>query len=114
MTFADGLRMGEKFIEWSDNTNPLSLDTILSHVSFYWFTDSYSRSMWAYRHLTSVVGGALPPMPMSTTKPFGYSAFAVELATVPQAWAEYLFPNLVFFSKHTQVCLSCLLIGMVF
>ncbi|KAK5656640.1 hypothetical protein OQA88_4620 [Cercophora sp. LCS_1] len=95
--------MGEKFIEWSDNrVLGLSLEIILTHVSFYWFTNSYGRSMWAYRALTAIVGGPLPPMPMSLTKPFGYSAFPVELATVPEAWAEFLFPNLVFFSKHDQ------------
>ena len=98
--------MGEKFIEWSDNRYPLSLNAILAQVSFYWFTDSYSRSMWAYRALTRVVGGPLPPMPMSMTKPFGFSAFPVELATVPQAWARHLFPNLVFYGKPGKVGLS--------
>jgi len=95
--------MGEKFIEWSDNRDPLSLETILTMVSFYWFTNSYGRALWAYRALTRVVGGPLPPMPMSKTKPFGFSAFPVELATVPKSWAEYLFPNLVFYGQQEKV-----------
>ncbi|KAK0611984.1 Alpha/Beta hydrolase protein [Immersiella caudata] len=96
--------MGEKFIEWSDNRNsePLSLDTILSTVSFYWFTDSYSRALWAYRALIKTIGGPLPPMPMSKTKPFGFSAFPREIATVTQSWAEFLFPNLVFYGPQKK------------
>jgi microsomal epoxide hydrolase len=95
--------MGEKFIEWSDNRfDPLPLDTIISFVSFYWYTKSYGRAMWSYRSLTSIVGGALPEFPLSLSKPFGYSAFPVEIAALPQAWAEYLFPNLVFYSSHEK------------
>lgn len=96
--------MGEKFIEWSDNvgSTPLSLDTIISMVSLYWFTDTYARAMWSYRVLTSVVGGTLPTVPTSYTKPFGYSAFQVEIATLPQSWAEHLFPNLVFYNSHDK------------
>ncbi|KAK4169582.1 putative epoxide hydrolase [Cladorrhinum sp. PSN259] len=97
--------MGEKFIEWSDNvkSEPLSLDTIISMVSLYWFTDTYVRSMWSYRVLTSIVGGSPPTMPTSYTKPFGYSAFRTEIATFPRPWAEYLFPNnLVFFKSHDK------------
>ncbi|KAK3360630.1 Alpha/Beta hydrolase protein [Lasiosphaeria hispida] len=92
--------MGEKFVEWSDNRDPLTLDTILSLVSFYWLTNSFGRAMWSYRSLTSIIGGPLPTMPTSLIKPFGYSAFPVEIATLPESWAEYLFPNLVFYKRH--------------
>lgn len=98
--------MGEKFIEWSDNRNPsycLSVDTILAQVSFYWYTNSYARSLWAYRSLTAVVGAPLPAMPFSTTKPFGYSWFPVELSSLPHSWGEFLFPNLVFYRQHERV-----------
>jgi len=109
--------MGEKFIEWSDNRYPLSLKTILTMVSLYWFTDSYGRSMWAYRSLIRTVGGPLTPMPFSFTKPLGFSAFQVELATVPQPWAEHLFPNLVFYGNHDRVSghrkLSCSVFAVV-
>ncbi|KAK4182769.1 putative epoxide hydrolase [Podospora australis] len=94
--------MGEKFIEWSDNRKPLSLDTILSMVSYYWYTKSYGRSLWAYRSLTRIVGGALPDQPISLTKPFGFSAFPVEIATLPRSWADHLFPNLVFYGVQDE------------
>jgi len=102
--------MGEKFIEWSDNRDPgysLSLDTILAQVSFVWYTKSYARSLWAYRSLTPVIGSPLTPMPFSTTKPFGYSWFPIELGSLPQAWGELLFPNMVFHRRHEKVSLSC-------
>lgn len=99
-------RMGEKFIEWSDNRNPLPLDTILSMVSFYWHTKSFGRSLWPYRSLTSVIGAPLPEFPFSLTKPFGYSALPVEIARLPQPWAEHLFPNLVFYKLHERVSLD--------
>ncbi|KAM7210577.1 putative epoxide hydrolase [Rhypophila decipiens] len=97
--------MGEKFIEWSDNRDPsyaLSLDTILAQVSFYWYTESYGRSMWVYRALKSEVPSPLPPMPWSSTKPFGFSWFPVEIASLPQAWGDYLFENMVFHRRHAR------------
>ena len=89
--------MGEKFIEWSDNRYPLSLDTILSMASFYWFTNSFGRGMWGY----SLAGGPLPSL--VTSKPFGFSSYSREIASVPRAWAEHLFPNLVFYKAHDRV-----------
>lgn len=99
--------MGEKFIEWSDNRYPIELNTILSMTSFYWFTESYGRAMWAYRVLMSVVGGTFPTLPFSTTKPFGYSAFHLELGVLPESWAEHLFSNLVFHKSHDRVSQLC-------
>lgn len=98
--------MGEKFIEWSDNRDPsysLSLETILAQVSFYWHTKSYGRSMWAYRALTAEVGAPLTPMPWSTTKPFGYSWFPVEIGSLPESWGQALFTNMVFHRRHVRV-----------
>ncbi|KAK4202089.1 putative epoxide hydrolase [Triangularia verruculosa] len=96
--------MGEKLIEWSDNRHsPFpSIDTILSFVSYYWLTNSYARSMWAYTELTSVVGGELPAYNPSLTKPMGYSCFPVEIATLPESWARALFPNMVFYGVHEK------------
>ncbi|KAK0631137.1 Alpha/Beta hydrolase protein [Bombardia bombarda] len=93
--------MGEKFIEWSDNRDPLSLDTILAAVSFYWYTGCFGRALWSYRVLTPVIGGGIVDLPITFTKPFGYSAFPHELSTLPKSWADFLFPdNLVFYRRH--------------
>ena len=40
-------RIGEKFLEWSDE-DP-SLDEILMSVSLYWLTDTYQRCIYPYR-----------------------------------------------------------------
>jgi hypothetical protein len=37
-------RIGEKFLDWSDETTTPPLDTILTNVSLYWFTGSFPRS----------------------------------------------------------------------
>jgi hypothetical protein len=89
--------VGEKFVEWSDNRYPIPLNTVLSMASFYWFTNSFGRGMWAY----SLAGGPLPSL--VTSKPFGFSSYLREIATVPQAWAEHLFPSLVFHKTHDRV-----------
>jgi microsomal epoxide hydrolase len=99
--------MAEKFIEWSDNRfHPLSLHTIISFVSFYWHTKSFERAMWSYRSQTSIIGGALPALPLSLSKPVGFSAFPLELAALPRSWAEHLFPNMVFYASHDKVNLA--------
>ncbi|KAB5518024.1 Alpha/Beta hydrolase protein [Coniochaeta sp. 2T2.1] len=92
--------VGEKFIQWADPRAPLSLDTILASVTFYWLTDTFPRSMWPYRFLTGHVGAPIPAMPFSDTKPFGFSSFPREQSALPRRWAEELFPNLVFFREH--------------
>lgn len=93
--------MGEKFIEWSDNRFPLPLNTILSLTSFYWFTNSFGRGMWAYSFAVNRI-----PVPFSLTKPFGYSSYHNEVAAFPRAWAEHLYPNLVLYKAHDKVSQS--------
>lgn len=95
-------RVGEKFMEWVDNRSPLSLDTILSFASFYWYTKSFGRAMWAYHDMLPVLSGEFPAPP-SLTKPFGFSSFAKEVSAFPRAWAEHLFPNLVLHRDHDVV-----------
>jgi microsomal epoxide hydrolase len=41
------LRIGEKFLDWSDTTP--DLDTIIETVALYWFTDTISSSFYNYR-----------------------------------------------------------------
>ncbi|KAK0611672.1 Alpha/Beta hydrolase protein [Immersiella caudata] len=92
--------IGEKLIEWSDYRAPPSIESIITHASFYWYTGSFGRSMWAYRSLFKSVGGPLPAPVISLTKPLGYSNFPDELTALPQTWAEHYFPNLVYYNKH--------------
>ena len=95
-------RVGEKFIEWSDNRKEIPLDSILSFVSWYWHTHSFGRSMWAYHSISQTMTST--PLPLSLTKPFGFSSFPAEIASaLPRSWAEKLFPNLVSYRAHDKV-----------
>ncbi|KAJ4358329.1 uncharacterized protein N0V89_002911 [Didymosphaeria variabile] len=65
--------IGEKFLEWTDETPPL--DTILTNVSLYYFTGSFPRSIYPYRSIFRGNRVEFPPL----TKPTGYSFFPMEL-----------------------------------
>ncbi|KAJ4300177.1 hypothetical protein N0V88_002846 [Collariella sp. IMI 366227] len=94
--------MGEKFVEWSKNRSSISLNTILFMTSFYWFTESFGRGMWAYRELMGIVGGGILVLPLTLTKLLGYPDFRTEVLAFPRAWAEHLFPNLVLYKAHDK------------
>lgn len=40
-------RIGEKFLEWTDDDPPL--DKILDDVTLYWLTDTFPRCIYPYR-----------------------------------------------------------------
>jgi hypothetical protein len=40
-------RIGEKFLEWTDEDPPL--DLILESVTLYWMTDTFPRCIYPYR-----------------------------------------------------------------
>ncbi|KAH7374487.1 epoxide hydrolase [Plectosphaerella cucumerina] len=95
--------IGEKFLEWPDHRYPLSLDTILTLVSFYWYTDTFQRSMYPYRALAaSQATGGLFTVPTSKEKPFGYSVFPAENLLVPEAWARQIYPNLALYKRNEK------------
>ncbi|KAL6401216.1 epoxide hydrolase [Ilyonectria robusta] len=97
------LRIGEKLIEWPDQRYPLPLETILTLVSFYWYTDTFPRSLYPYRALAaSASSGGFFSVPTSKEKPFGYSVFPAENILVPEAWAEQIYPNLAFYKRHDK------------
>ncbi|EEU36780.1 uncharacterized protein NECHADRAFT_55729, partial [Fusarium vanettenii 77-13-4] len=75
-------RVGEKFIHWADDREPIDLDEILASISLYWFTNTISRNMWPYRSLSK--------LPLNLEKPLGYSYFPRETFFVPQAWGSNL------------------------
>ncbi|KAL9489604.1 hypothetical protein ACSS6W_001881 [Trichoderma asperelloides] len=92
------LRIGEKLLEWPDQREPLSLDTILAMVSLYWFTDTFPRSLYHAQVIQTMLKGET--LPISKEKPLGYSMFPRDVALLPKAWAHQLYPNLVFFKAH--------------
>ncbi|KZL84312.1 epoxide hydrolase [Colletotrichum incanum] len=92
--------IGEKLLEWVDQRGPLSIDTMLSMVSFYWFTDTFPRSLYHAEMVKGLSEGK--PHPTSKEKPLGYSMFVHDLAVLPQAWAKQIYPNLAFFKAHSM------------
>ena len=86
------------------------LEVVLPQVSWYWYTKSYGRSLWAYRAAwegilrDSDAEDKLPSPLKITGKPLGYSWFPSEVLTVAKSWMEHWFPeNLVFFRAHEKV-----------
>ncbi|KAG9188544.1 microsomal epoxide hydrolase [Alternaria panax] len=87
--------IGEKFLHWTDE-DP-SLDTILTDISLYWFTESFPRSIYPYREL-------FRPGPRGFTqnkKPVGFSFFPYELAPGIKSILEKEV-NLVFYRQHER------------
>lgn len=84
--------IAEKFLAWSDPKHVLSLDTILTDVSLYWFTGCFASSIYTYRGEREL---------MYVDKPVGYSYFPWELAPVPRAWAERT-GRVTFFGRHEE------------
>lgn len=100
-------RVGEKYVQWVDDREPLSLDTILSMTSLYWFTDTFPRSIYPYRSLVLVEQGDEDAKSHfdsgSKDKPLGVSAFPREITILPEAWAGKLYPNLLLYKRHSIV-----------
>ncbi|KAK3399499.1 Alpha/Beta hydrolase protein [Sordaria brevicollis] len=101
--------MGEKFVEWSDNTwsTPLSLEKILDGMSLYWFSGCFGRTMWSYRALVPEIGATAVVQESEEAarrgKPFGYSAFPVEIGTLPEQWGRKLFgERMVYYRTHER------------
>ena len=88
-------------MEWTDPRKDVPLDEVLGMVSLYWFTETFSGSLYHATIMKRLMEGI--PHPTSMEKPLGYSMFPHDLAVLPQPWAEKLYPNLVFFNRHTEV-----------
>ncbi|KAF1954498.1 epoxide hydrolase-like protein [Byssothecium circinans] len=87
--------IGEKFIDWTDTTPPL--DSILTDVSLYWFTQGFPRSLYPYRTLLSGDRLAKPFI----EKPTGFSFFPKELFPGLKPMVEKQ-ANLVTYVKHER------------
>jgi pimeloyl-ACP methyl ester carboxylesterase len=80
----------EKFRSWSDCDGDIqrvfSLDTLLTDISIYWFSDSLSASLRLYKE------NRLRPLSFDlderVTPPFGVALFPRELPMPPRSWVE--------------------------
>lgn len=90
-----GYRIGEKFLEWTDETP--SLEHILTNISLYWFTQGFPRSIYPYRQLGIVASAALS----TVQKPLGISWFPHEIFPAIES-AIRKDNNLVFYKKHEK------------
>jgi len=90
----------EKFQAWTDNRgdpeDALSLDEMLDDISIYWFTDSAASSARFYwenaRNGRGVNAGRID-LPMAAT------VFPREIFTTTKAWAQALWPNLIYWNR---------------
>ncbi|KAK4140956.1 putative epoxide hydrolase [Dichotomopilus funicola] len=86
---------------------PTPIDFILTQVSWYWYTKSFSRSLWSYRSVwegvLKDVAGKLPSPLAITNKPVGYSYFPQEVLPAARSWLEHWFgENLVQYHAHEK------------
>ncbi|KAL3417497.1 putative epoxide hydrolase [Phlyctema vagabunda] len=91
--------IGEKYLEWTDDTPPVS--EILASVTLYWLTETYSRAIYPYRESygREPVHHGTPRLYIH--KPLGYSSFPREVAPVPVSWAATT-GNLVWSKGHKK------------
>jgi hypothetical protein len=120
-------RIGEKFIEWSDETP--NYDEILDDVTLYWFTETFPRCIYPYRQVRRTPPGdcvvelhqltiafvqidqGVNELPHSNPKyyckkPVGYSWFPREIGPMPKAWVKTQ-GNLVWHRQHNEVGNPC-------
>jgi len=77
--------IGEKFLEWTDETP--SLSEIFASVSLYWLTDTCPRAIYPYRESYGPNPTHHGTPSLYINKPLGYSYFPKEVYPVPISWA---------------------------
>ncbi|GAA93392.1 uncharacterized protein L969DRAFT_19035 [Mixia osmundae IAM 14324] len=92
--------IGEKLLEWTDESPPM--DEILALLTAWWTTDTYARSIYAYRHSF----GNQPNTKHFERQcyirvPFGYSSFPKEILPCPKRWVA-TSGNLLWYREHTR------------
>jgi len=98
--------VGEKYAEWTDDDLPL--DDLLGIATFWWLRDSYPSSIWAYADMQKTGISALHNDPQHRLdKPLGFSSFAKEISSTPEAWASRN-ANLQWYRYHDKVRLLSL------
>ncbi|GAA5952748.1 hypothetical protein JCM10213_007918 [Rhodosporidiobolus nylandii] len=94
--------LAEKFRDWTDNTP--TVEEQLAIATFWWLSESYPSSIWAYADaelLQTGISALHNDSKYYLKKPFGYSSFAKELSTTPEAWAGRN-GNLQFYRYHSK------------
>ncbi|WWC64244.1 uncharacterized protein I303_106853 [Kwoniella dejecticola CBS 10117] len=89
--------IGEKFLEWSDE-DP-SIETILSFISLYWFTDTFPSCIFTYRYGFGSKRDESSAEKEYNPKPMGFSYFPKEITPVPVHWVKTAH-NLVWSREH--------------
>ncbi|KAH8690457.1 Alpha/Beta hydrolase protein [Talaromyces proteolyticus] len=91
--------VGEKFLDWTDDTPPL--DLILVSITLYWVTHSAASSLWSYRQFYGPDAESHGTKRWHINKPLGFSWFPKEITPVPRAWVETT-GDLVFYRQHKK------------
>ncbi|WVW79125.1 hypothetical protein I302_101090 [Kwoniella bestiolae CBS 10118] len=89
--------IGEKFVEWSDETPPL--DTILTFISLYWFCDTFPSSIFSYRYGFGSQRHVQSAEKEYQNTPTGYSYFPKEIVPTPVHFVKTAH-NLVWSREH--------------
>ncbi len=91
----------EKFQAWTDNRgvpeDAISMDAMLDDITLYWLTDSGASSARFY--LENFKPGPPSYSAGRIELPMAASIFPKEIYRPPRAWAEALWPNLIYWNE---------------
>ncbi|KAK3069375.1 hypothetical protein LTR53_012331 [Teratosphaeriaceae sp. CCFEE 6253] len=91
--------VGEKFLQWSDESPPL--DDILDVVTLCWLTKAFPRPAYPYQRFSSPMPAVIHLDPKwHIDKPMGYSWHFKDIPPVPKVVAKTA--NLVWYRAHTH------------
>ena len=81
-------------------TGGLSRDHVLDNITLYWLTNtstSAARLYWEnFQNIVAALASGQKPPDIKV--PTGFTVFPQELFQAPRAWAEKVYPNLVYFN----------------
>jgi microsomal epoxide hydrolase len=84
---------GEKFQSWTDHDgsflSAVDIDTFLTNLSIYWFTETSGSSARLYR-AGLLAGGNFAPQPQFDT-PIGHAVFPAEVIASPERWNDLAY-----------------------
>jgi pimeloyl-ACP methyl ester carboxylesterase len=79
----------------------LTPDKILDNITLYWLTGTATSSARLYweqgRSLAALIASGKKPPKLSL--PVGFTVFPGEIFQAPRAWAEKVYPNLIYFNE---------------